>query len=431
MMGLGISGSLRHSELPLGFPAPEQFQLSNGCPITCVPMADAPVVCLEFWCKAGSAMEESGESGIAHFLEHMVFKGNEQLPPGAFDLQIESMGGSSNAATGFDEVHYHLLIPPDGFYLACSLLPQLILQPGLEPESFQMERLVVLEELSQSEDQPEEVAFQQLLQLACGNHPYGRPILGLRSDLKSHNPSRMRDFQQRHYNAANCAVAIGGCFNPAEAIEILQAGPVGLLESNQLINSNPKKYDLSLNWQPGEHQISLARLESARMLFAWQAPAAADPQALIGIELWATALAEGRTSRFVQHLRENLQLVESIDLDIHPLELGSLVLMEVVCDPANLSRLRWELDKLLEQLSNGLSEQELDRAKRLVGNGYTFSHESISQVTSYHGQASLHHRLQPLDIPLKWLDQWDLESLNSMAEQWDIKSACLLEVLPK
>ena len=79
-----------------------ELQLPNGCSVTCLPQHDSSVVCLDFWCQAGSAMEQEGESGIAHFLEHMVFKGNERLPPGEFDLQIESLGGSSNAATGYD-----------------------------------------------------------------------------------------------------------------------------------------------------------------------------------------------------------------------------------------------------------------------------------------------------------------------------------------
>ena len=432
MMVVSVIRSLTLPNSALGFPAPQQHLLGNGCPITYLPVADASVVCIEFWCQAGSAMEQNTESGIAHFLEHMVFKGNENLPPGAFDLQIESIGGSSNAATGFDEVQYHLVIPPEGLALACDLLPQLVLQPGLERESFQMERLVVLEELSQSEDQPEEVAFQRLLHLACGNHPYGRPIIGLRSDLLNHGPADMQRFQSRHYKAANCAVAVGGCFASDELLKMLAAGPIAELDAEQdpaLIDLNPD--DLHMHWQPGEHHLSLPRLESARLLIAWSAPFAADPEALMGVDLWAAALAEGRSSRLVKVLREKLQLVESIDVEVHPLERGSLVILEAVTNPESLPKVRQELEKLLTQAQQGFELQEIERAKRLIGNGYTFSHEAISQVTHHLGQASLQKRLLPLDAPLQWLKQWDQDRLHSLAKNWDLSKACILEVLPE
>ena len=79
----------------LGYPAPQQRQLKNGCPVTLLPLADASVACLQFWCQAGSLREKTGQAGVAHFLEHMVFKGSEGLPAGAFDHRVEAVGGQS------------------------------------------------------------------------------------------------------------------------------------------------------------------------------------------------------------------------------------------------------------------------------------------------------------------------------------------------
>lgn len=95
-------------------PEPQRQQLSNGVPLVQLDLPDAPLVCLDLWCQAGSAGETAAESGMAHFLEHMVFKGSAQLPAGEFDRRIEALGGSSNAATGFDDVHFHVLIPGGG-----------------------------------------------------------------------------------------------------------------------------------------------------------------------------------------------------------------------------------------------------------------------------------------------------------------------------
>lgn len=409
----------------LGFPAPLQTSLSNGCPITLLPLADASVVCMEFWCRAGSLEELPGESGLAHFLEHMVFKGSEGLGPGAFDLKIESLGGYSNAATGFDEVHYHLLLPPEGLGLACELLPRLVLQPSLEPGAFQLERQVVLEELAQSEDQPEELAFQHLLSQACGSHGYGRPILGLKPDLLAHTPDSMRAFQQRNYRSDHCAVAVGGNFDPALLLAQLEAGPIA-----RLGRADRGSHRGTFNFQAGHQQLVLPRLESARLLMAWPCPAAGELDALTGHELWATLLAEGRRSRLVEELREKLQLVETIDLDIHPLEEGSLAILEATTEAEYLPRVTKAVQQVLQDVQGGISAQELERAKRLLGHGHSFGLEATSQVTHHLAQATLQGRLLDLDAPLQRLDNWDLQRLQALAPGWDAAHASILEVLP-
>ena len=137
--------------------------MANGCRCVFAPIPEAVLTCLDFWCKAGSAFEQPGEEGLAHFLEHMVFKGSQRLEAGAFDLRVEALGGSSNAATGFDDVHFHVLVPPDGAQEALELLLDLVLEPALRADAYAMERDVVLEEIAQYRDQPDEQVVQQLL----------------------------------------------------------------------------------------------------------------------------------------------------------------------------------------------------------------------------------------------------------------------------
>ena len=125
-------------------------------------MSNAPLTCIDLWCKGGSFFEKKGEEGLAHFLEHMIFKGSDALDAGEFDRRIEALGGSSNAATGFDDVHFHVLVPPKVVSEALELLLDLVLKPALLPNAYAMEREVVLEEIAQHNDQPEEKVFQTL-----------------------------------------------------------------------------------------------------------------------------------------------------------------------------------------------------------------------------------------------------------------------------
>jgi len=275
-----------------GLANPSDQLLANGATVVSLSLPDSPLVCLDFWCRAGSVFESAAESGMAHFLEHMVFKGSERLGPGEFDLRIEAMGGNSNAATGFDDVHYHVLIPPEAAADALDLLLDLVLHPRLDAAAFDMERQVVLEELAQSEDQPDEIALQQLLRLGCPEHAYGQPILGQRELLLEQTPDAMAAFHRRLYGANRCVLAMGGAFELEPLAERIAASGLAQLPLVEEPRSRP-----ALLVQPGEHRIEVPRLESARLLMLWGLPPASQLHDVMGADLLTTVLAEGRRSR--------------------------------------------------------------------------------------------------------------------------------------
>ncbi|MEY4297382.1 MAG: hypothetical protein RLZZ423_561 [Cyanobacteriota bacterium] len=408
-------------------PEPQRHRLGNGVPLVQLDLPESPVLCLDFWCRAGSASEQTEESGMAHFLEHMVFKGSTRLAAGEFDRRIEALGGSSNAATGFDDVHFHVLIPPDGAAEALDLLLDLVLQPRLEPADFAMERQVVLEELAQSEDQPEEVAFQELLRQACPDHAYGQPILGRREALEAHRPAAMEAFHRRHYRADRCCLAMAGPLKGLRLQKQLQeSGLADLAAASETAAVRP------LQLHPGSTSLELPRLEAARLLMAWRLPGAADQDAVVGGDLLTTLLAEGRRSRLVERLREQLRLVESIDLDLNVLESGCLVLLEAVCEPEQLPAVEQEVQRLLhELLEEPPGEAELERARRLVGNGYRFSLEAPGSVAAMVGNSALWGREHNLEAPLSWLQHWDGDRLSrELIPQLAPERAFTLRALP-
>jgi predicted Zn-dependent peptidase len=410
-----------------GLAQPLRRVLANGNQLVSLAIDDAPLVCLDFWCRAGSVFETPAESGLAHFLEHMVFKGSTQLEAGAFDRRIEALGGSSNAATGFDDVHYHVLIPPEAAQEALELLLDLVLAPALDPEAFAMERQVVLEELAQSEDQPDDRALQVLLGHACGSHNYGLPILGLRPRLLAHTPEAMASFQRRRYRADHCVLAITGAMAAAGLDKAINASALASLEPAVADEQLP-----SLRLRPGEYRIGLPRLESARLLMAWQLPAASDQEGVMGADLLTTVLAEGRRSRLVERLREQLRIVESIDLDLHVMECASLALLEVVCEADELPAVREAIQTVWQEAMEApIGAAEWQRAQRLVTNGYRFGLEAPGGVAGLIGNNHLWGRDQDLARPLELLAAWSPERLRLQAlPLLDPRRACLLEALP-
>jgi len=410
-----------------GLEDPIHQRLANGAEIVQLPLAEAPLICLDFWCRAGSAFETSQESGMAHFLEHMVFKGSQTLAAGEFDRRIEALGGSSNAATGFDDVHFHVLIPPEGAAEALELLLDLVLHPRLEAEAFAMERQVVLEELAQSEDQPEEVALQQLLHQACPAHAYGLPILGRRQELLRHAPAAMAGFHQRLYGGRNCVLALSGAVADGELLQRVLDGPLAALPAGEAPSPSPLEQVIT-----GEQRIVLPRLEAARLLMAWWQPPASDLHGAMGCDLATSLLAEGRRSRLVERLREQLRIVESVDLDLHSMECGGLALLEAVCEPEDLPAVRQAITAVWQELMDQeINEAEWQRVKRLVANAYRFSLESAGALAGLIGNNSLWGRRHRLDAPLELLERWDPASLRLQAlPLLNPERAAVLEAVP-
>ncbi len=389
------------------------WTLKNGTHCVTADMPDTALTCIDFWCKAGSSFEKAGEEGLAHFLEHMIFKGSDCLREGEFDLEIEALGGSSNAATGFDDVHFHVLIPPKVLSPAIELLLNLVLSPAIRPDAFSMEREVVLEEIAQYQDQPDEQVFKQLLETCWGaKHSYGRPILGGVKSLKASSPERMKAFHKRLYQSDNCCLAIAGHIPPTikETIANSLLSKVKRISQEEI----PEPIRQNLFFQKGRKEIKVKRLESARLLMAWPIPPARNQLMIMGADLATSLLSEGRRSRLVEHLRETLQIVESIEMDAIVLEEGGLIVLEACCLEEQLERVENEIKKILLESSESVPQiHEVERAKHLVRNGLCFSLESASHVAGLAGAQALWDRRQPLLAPLKNIDYWTGEKLKA------------------
>ena len=416
---------LCHAVLNLPFSGPQldHWTLPNGVRCVTADMPDAPLTCLDLWCRAGSASEQPGEEGMAHFLEHMVFKGSERLAAGAFDEAIEALGGSSNAATGFDDVHFHVLTPPDRAREALDLLLELVLQPSLEPDGFSTERGVVLEEIAQYADQPNEQVLQLLLSKGCAQHPYGRPILGTPSSLEAMSPSAMRGFHQRQYRGSNCCLAVAGPASAALRTTLGSSALAGLLDAPEaVVPSSP------LQVHPGRHSVVVDRLESARLLMLWEAPEAQDQSGVMAADLATTLLGEGRRSRLVNRLREDLQIVESVSMDLSVLEQGSLITLEVICPAEHLEAVEAEVNQQLRTMSREpVTDQELQRGQQLVSKGLRYALEATGQVSGLCASQTLWDRPQDLLQPLDFLPAWTTERLRAdLFSRLQPEQACVL-----
>mgnify|MGYP001238100960 CR=1 FL=1 len=382
--------------------------LPNGATCVLADMEDSTLTCIDFWCRGGSNYEKNNEEGMAHFLEHMIFKGSKNLKEGEFDIKIESLGGSSNAATGLDDVHYYVLVPPENIEEALNLLLELLLFPEIEIDAFDLEKEVVLEEISQSIDQPDEIIYMKLLKECYGPHRYSRPILGEKKSIKNIKPNQMELFHRNNYVGKNCTLCIAGIL-PDEIHSIINNSKL-----NQLKTVSEKKYiESHITFNKGYKREIIPRLEGGRILKAWKLPPASESLIILGAELAATMLCEGRSSLIVRKLREEKRIIESIEIDLQILEEGGLIILDVCCSTENLKIAEVEINEILnDSIKNIFAIKDLDRAKKLVINNIYFGLELSNQIASTIGNQALWGRHESIHQSIKEISYWTSERLN-------------------
>ena len=386
------------------------WSLPNGASCVAADIEQSTLTCIDFWCKGGSLYEMKDEEGMAHFLEHMIFKGSKNLKEGEFDLKIESLGGSSNAATGLDDVHYHVLVPREKIEEGLKLILELLLFPEIEQDAFEMEKEVVLEEIAQNIEQPDEIIYMKLLKECLTPHRYSKPILGNEKTVKSISPKQMKSFHKTHYVGKNCTLCIAGQL-PNDIFSIINNSKLNELKSI----SKEKNINTKTTFNKGYKKETIPRLEGGRILKAWKLPPAKEQILILGAEIAATILCEGKSSLIVKALREEKRIIESIDIDLQILEKGGLILLDVSCQKKNLKIVESEINKILKELNRDLvTNKDLERAKRLVINNIYFGLELSTQIASTLGNQALWGRHQSVLKSIEDISYWTTSRLNEL-----------------
>ncbi len=367
----------------MDFPA-SIVTLDNGLTVIHQHVPVTPVVVVDVWVRAGAAIEPEPWSGMAHFLEHMIFKGSDRLAPGWFDLEIENRGGVANAATSHDYAHFFITTAAEHFADTLPHLAEILLRAAIEDEEFARERLVVLEEIRQADDHPDGLAFQALMETAYQQHPYGRPVLGTEASLMRHTPEEMRCFHQSHYQPENMTVAVVGNVSREFAVEQIArtfsefapppACPLSLADAEPPMTEVRRR------------ELYFPHVELARLNLAWTGPGVEQVREAYGLDLLSVLLAEGRSSRLVRELREQKHWVQEIGSGFSLQRDSSLFTISAWLESQWIEPVEAFIsDRLMELQEIPVSEAELDRAKRLLCNDYAFSTETPIQLAGLYG----------------------------------------------
>ena len=359
--------------------------LANGLRVVLLPQNGAESIVVALCYRAGSRDEEPAEAGLAHFLEHMMFKGSATYEPGAIDRLTQRLGGTNNAFTSHDATLYHFQFERGSWQEALRIESDRMRGLSLLAAEVELEREVILEEIRMVEDDPWDALEQAVAGRVFGDHPYGRSVLGTRESLRALDAGALRSFHRRHYRPGHAVLVCAGGL-PADAMARIDATLGSVATGPDTRDAGPRPDRCTQSFR-----VELRRGETPRLLVAHPAPAP-DEAAYIHLRLALAVLCSGRSSRVQRDLVEEdpLALWASAAVTGHRLG-GMAILSAEAASGVPPERLEEELSVRVEGLaSRPPSARELERAKRILFADWVFLHEPIAERAM---TAALEHAL--------------------------------------
>lgn len=348
------------------------------------PLDVSPVAEVQIWARVGSADERPGEEGLAHFHEHMLFKGTARRGVGEVAGEIEGAGGRINAYTSYDVTVYHATVPAAQTATAIDVLADALRSSVFDPTEIAREVEVVLEEIRRAEDSPGQVLSQAVFSEAYRVHPYRAPILGTPESVSRFDRARARAFFERWYTPDDLLVVLTGDFDPAEALDAVHAAFAGAAPGAPTRARAPEP-------PRGSPRAAVLRrpFERASFELAYGAPRFRHPAAP-HLDLLAYIFGEGESSRLVRRVKEEEGLADRVDATSYtPLDPG-LFAASVDVDAPRLERSVEAVAREVERLRlEPVSRDELERARANFLATLAFERESVSGLAHKIGSFEL------------------------------------------
>ncbi|NES95290.1 MAG: insulinase family protein [Desertifilum sp. SIO1I2] len=422
------SALLKSAHLPR-LNAPKRHRLPNGLMIVAEQMP-VEAVNLSLWLNVGSAVESNEINGMAHFLEHMVFKGTAKLQSGEFERLIEERGAVTNAATSQDYTHFYITTAPKDFAELAPFQLDVVLNPSIPNEAFERERLVVLEEIRRSDDNPRRRTYLRSMELAFEQLPYRRPVLGPTATIEQLTAQQMRDFHGRWYQPQSVTAVAVGNLPVEELIEIVAQSCESALdhrigEDIQAHSALPFG-SCGLQFQPEtpytevvRQELSDRTLTQARLIMVWRVPGALQLEETYGFDVLASILGQGRTSRLVQDLREDRGLVTSIFASNMTYLHQGLFYISAQLPVENVPVVEQAILDHLKTLQTSIQPSEIARVRAQVANRFIFGNETPSDRASLYGyyQSVLGDLSPALHYP-HCIQSLEVENLQATAQTY-------------
>src|SRR5471030_882682 len=281
----------------------EISKLSNGLTVVSDPMAGLESAAMGIWVNTGSRNEDPKAMGISHMLEHMAFKGTTRRSARAIAEEIEAVGGQLNAYTSREQTAFHARILKADVPLALDMMADILTNPTFEQSELERERQVVLQELGQARDTPDDIVFDHLQSAIFKDQPLGWPILGEEATVNAFNRDMLKSTMAAQYRLEGMTLIASGAVNHSEIVALADEKCAGL--NRGAVPAAPPACYVGGDFRAVED------LEQAHVAYAFPGLSNADPDYFVA-QIYAMALGGGTSSRLFQEAREKRGLCYSI-----------------------------------------------------------------------------------------------------------------------
>ncbi len=363
--------------------APTQHTLPNGIKII-AEQVPVDAVNLSIWVDVGSAVESNDINGMAHFLEHMVFKGSDRLGLGEFEKAIESHGGNTNAATSQDYTHFYINVAPKDFAKLAPLQLDIVLKASIPDEEFQRERHVVLEEIRRSEDNPDRRIYRHISELVYEQLPYRRAVLGPVDVISEVTSEQMRSFHRQWYAPQNITISVVGNLPVTEMIGVI----ADYFEGDPISDKpTPCTHKPELPFKSiVRREVTDTSLKQARLSMTWRVPGLVELAETYPLSILANILGSGRTSRMVQDLRENRRIVDRISVSNSAMRWQGTFQVFAKLNVEDVAIVEQAIREHILQLhETPVTDEELAKIRVQVSNRFIFGNESPKERAGIYG----------------------------------------------
>ena len=382
-------------------------RLPNGFRVVTEHMPGLQSASVGIWVGAGGRHEAVEQNGIAHFLEHMAFKGTARRSALDIAEQIEDVGGYINAYTSREVTAYYARLLKDDVPLACDLIADIVLNPAFDAREIEVERGVILQEIGQALDTPDDIIFDWLQEAAYPEQPMGRTILGPTERVAAFNRADLERFTAQHYGPEQMILAAAGAVDH-DALCRMAEDLFGHLRPRRQADPTPGLFR-------GGELRRVRDLEQAHIALAFEQPGYRD-DAIYTAQVFAGALGGGMSSRLFQEAREKRGLCYTIFASIGAHSDGGLLTIyagtgeEDVADLAHLT-----IDEL-KRAADDMTEVEVARARAQMKSGMLMGLESPSSRAERLARVvAIWDRVPPLSEAIAHIDAVDVAAVRAHA----------------
>ena len=393
LLALACTGLLLQPALAQPIPATdnavEHFVLDNGLEVVVIPDHRAPVVTHMVWYKVGSADEPAGKSGIAHFFEHLMFKGTERFPAGALDTAVSALGGNLNAFTSADVTAYFETVPAEALAQMMDFEADRMRGLILSEDVIGAERDVVLEERRQRiEGSPQALLGEEFAATLYQNHPYGIPVIGWMHEMEELNRADAVAFYDAYYAPNNAVLVVAGDVD-ADTVRTLAEASYGQVERGP---------DLPPRQRPSEPERNSAasvtltdpRVGIPSFMRAWVVPTyrTAEPGEAEALDLLSEILGGSSRSRFYQELvvKAGIAAQAAASYNGGAYDPSGFTLYGAPQGDHTLADVEAAVDAELTRLiADGVTVEELDSAKARYLRNLVFASDAQQNMAQMYG----------------------------------------------